>query len=148
MTHVRFSAAIPQFTVPDVVRTAEFYRDVLGFTIADYWDGERVTSQPKRPPSFAVVWRDTVEIFFNQATGPVTRSRAPGAYDVYVRVSGVEALAADLRKRGAEIIDGPDVRVYGQREVVIRDCNGLVLAFGEPLDSSGVVVTDSEAQSE
>lgn len=41
MTSVRFGAAIPQFTVPDVVRTAEYYRDVLGFTIADYWMGRR-----------------------------------------------------------------------------------------------------------
>ena len=129
---IRFAAAVPQFTVPDVVRTAEYYREVLGFKIADYWDGEKATSHPTRAPSFAVVWRGPVEIFFNQATGPVTRSRAPGAYDVYVRVGGVEALAEELRKRGADIIDGPDVRVYGQRELVIRDCNGLVLAFGEP----------------
>lgn len=132
MTSVNFSAAIPQFTVPDIVRTAEYYRDVLGFTIADYWDGEKVTSQPRRPPSFAVVWRDTVEIFFNQSTAPVSRSRARVAYDVYFRVSGVVALSEQLRTRGADIIDGPEVRVYGQREVVIRDCNGLVLAFGEP----------------
>lgn len=94
-----------------------------------------MTSQPKRPSSFAVVWRDTVEILFNQATGPVTRSRAPGAYDVYVRVTGLEALAAELAKSGGEIIDGPAVRVYGQCELVIRDRNGAVLAFGEPLDS-------------
>src|SRR5258705_6394207 len=35
-------AAIPQFTVPDLVRTTEYYRDVLGFQIAG-WDGERVS---------------------------------------------------------------------------------------------------------
>ncbi len=38
-TNIRFEAAVPQFTVPDLVRTAEYYRDVLGFRIADYWDG-------------------------------------------------------------------------------------------------------------
>lgn len=130
---IRLEAAVPQFTVPDLVRTAEYYRDVLGFRIADYWDGERTTSAPAVPPVFAVVWRDDVEIFFNLATGPVKRERAPGAYDVYVRVTGIDALAEELAHRGADIVDGPSDRVYGQREVVVRDCNGLVLAFGEPL---------------
>jgi hypothetical protein len=40
---IHFKAAVPQFTVPDVVRAAEYYRDVLGFQIAGYWNGERVT---------------------------------------------------------------------------------------------------------
>jgi len=124
-------AAVPQFTVPDLVRTAEYYRDVLGFRIADYWDGERATPTPATPPLFAVVWRDDVELFFNRADAPVARGRAPGAYDVYFRVRGVDALAAELRGRGADIVDGPADRVYAQRELVVRDCNGLVLAFGE-----------------
>lgn len=129
---IRLEAAVPQFTVPDLVRTAEYYRDVLGFQIAGYWDGEKTTSAPATPPHFAVVWRDDVEIFFNRAPGPVKRERAPGAYDVYVRVSGVNALAEEFVRRGADIIDGPGDRDYDQREVVVRDCNGLILAFGEP----------------
>jgi hypothetical protein len=36
-TTIRFEAAVPQFTVPDLVRTAEYYRDVLGFHIAGYY---------------------------------------------------------------------------------------------------------------
>ena len=40
---ISFVAAVPQFTVPDLVRTAEYYRDVLGFQIAGYWDGEQVS---------------------------------------------------------------------------------------------------------
>jgi len=41
-----FASAVPQFTVPDVVRTSEYYRDVLGFEIAGYWDAERVHQNP------------------------------------------------------------------------------------------------------
>ncbi|HET6267531.1 MAG TPA: VOC family protein [Acidobacteriota bacterium] len=120
---IQFKSAVPQFTVPDVVKTAEYYRDVLGFEIAGYW---------KDPPVFAIVKRDQVQVFFNLANHPQVRTgRAHGAYDAYFRISGVEALAAELKSRGAEIIDGPDVRVYGQRELVIRDCNGLILTFGE-----------------
>jgi len=129
---IRFASVVPQFTVPDLVRTAEYYRDVLGFQIAGYWDGERVTLAPEAPPFFAVVWRDNVELFFNRGDGREVRTgRAEGAYDAYFRVGGIEDLAQELRARGGEILSGPENRVYEQRELVIRDCNGLILAFGE-----------------
>lgn len=37
---VEFGAVMPHMTVPDVVRTAEHYRDVFGLEIAGYWGGE------------------------------------------------------------------------------------------------------------
>ena len=129
---VRFEAVVPQFAVPDLARTAEYYRDVLGFEISGFWDGERATQEPERTPVFLIVRRDDVQVFFNRSDRPdVITRRAEGGYDAYFRVRGVDALASDLRARGAEILDGPEERVYGQREVVIKDCNGLVLAFGE-----------------
>ncbi|HEX7180687.1 MAG TPA: VOC family protein [Thermoanaerobaculia bacterium] len=122
-TTIRFEGAVPQFTVPDVVQTAEYYRDVLGFKIAGYWG---------TPPVFAIVWRDEVQLFFNRAEQSEARTgRAPGAYDAYLRIIGVDALATELRSLGADILEGPVDRVYEQRELVVRDCNGLVLAFGE-----------------
>lgn len=128
---VRFLSAVPQFTVPDLVKTAEYYRDVLGFQIAGYWDGTRVSLTPEAPV-FAVLLRDHIQVFFNQANQTNVRTgRAPGAYDAYLRVTGIDALAEQFRARGADILDGPEDRLYGQRELVIRDCNGLILAFGE-----------------
>lgn len=133
---ITFVAAVPQFSVPDLVRTAEYYRDVLGFQIAGYWDGERVSPVPDTPPVFAIVWRGQVQVFFNRIEQPVVRARPnESAPDVYLRVIGIDALAEELRARGAEIIDGPEDRVYGQRELVVADCNGLILCFGE--DMSG-----------
>jgi catechol 2,3-dioxygenase-like lactoylglutathione lyase family enzyme len=134
---VRFEAAVPQFTVPDVVQTAEYYRDVLGFRIAGYWDGNRASMAVEPPPVFGIVGRDRIQLFFNRADGsPPRTGRAAGAYDAYLSVSGLEALAAELRARGAEILDGPEERSYGQRELVVRDCNGLILAFGEEIPKS------------
>jgi catechol 2,3-dioxygenase-like lactoylglutathione lyase family enzyme len=131
---VRFEAVVPQFTVPDVVGTAEYYQDVLGFQITGYWDGERASVETEPPPVFGIVERDQVQIFFNQAGHASPRTgRAAGAYDAYLRVRGLDALAAELRARGAEILDGPEERSYGQRELVVRDCNGLILAFGEDI---------------
>ena len=120
---IEFQSAVPQFTVPDVVRTAEYYRDVLGFEIDGYWAD---------PPVFAIVRRGAVQVFFSLARGSEVRTgRAPGAYDAYFYVTDVDALADELRGRGAEIVEGPVTRMYPQRELVIRECNGLILTFGE-----------------
>lgn len=131
-TTIRFEGAVPQFTVPDLVRTAEYYRDVLGFQIAGFWDGESVSQVGSASSVFSIVWRDQVQVFFNRADqSDVRTGRAEGACDVYLRVIGIDALADELRTRGANIIDGPEDRIYGQRELVIVDCNELVLCFGE-----------------
>jgi len=133
---ISFERAVPQFTVPDLVRTGEYYRDVLGFQIAGYWDGEQVTLTPETDPVFAIVRRDHVEVFFNRADQPeVHTGRAAVAYDAFFHITGIDALAAELRTRGAEIVEGPETRVYQQRELVVRDCNGLILCFAE--DTSG-----------
>lgn len=86
---------------------------------------------------FAIVQRDSVEVFFSRADQPEVRPRpADGAPDVYLRVIGIDALAEELRDRGAEILDGPEDRIYGQRELVVMDCNGLILCFGEDTRAS------------
>jgi hypothetical protein len=118
------------------VRTAEYYRDVLGFGIAGYWDGERVSLATDPPPVFGIVSRDEVRVFFSRADQwAAQRPRVQVSYDAYFDVAGVDALAAELRSRGAAVLDGPEDRAYEQRELVVRDCNGFVLAFGE--DTSG-----------
>ncbi len=136
ISDARLARAVPQFTVPDVVRTATHYRDSLGFEIRGYWDGESVHDDPGRVALFGIVERDGVTLHFNRADeSPVRTGRAAGAYDVYIQVNAVDKLAEELRRRGAEILEGPEDKVYGQRELIVRDCNGLVLAFAEAVSS-------------
>ena len=63
-------------------------------------------------------------------TKPRTGRHEDG-YDVYLDVQGLDAWVERLRENGANIIDGPDLRVYGQRELVVKDLNGLIIALGE-----------------
>lgn len=129
---VRFKQAVPQFTVPDVVRTAVYYRDVLGFQLASYWDGAQAILAPGAPPYFGIVWRDDVQVFLARGDDAQAAPATPeGGYHAYFHIDGVDALATELRSRGADIVDGPEDRAYHQRELVVRDCNGFVLAFGE-----------------
>jgi catechol 2,3-dioxygenase-like lactoylglutathione lyase family enzyme len=124
----RKKSAVPYFLVDDVFGTAEFYRDVLGFAFDEFF-GE--------PPSFVIVERDDVRIMLRQvrpARPPVARpnrSVMDETFDTYVYVSNVDQLAAELRTKKADIVEGPIDRIYGMREMLVRDCNGYVLAFGQ-----------------
>ena len=122
----KLSKAAPTFVVLDVVKTAEYYRDVLGFTILGYF---------LDPPVFAMVARDGVEIHFGKADGDeikVNESVRKGlGTDAYVFVSNLEALHKEFLEKGAKIIEGPIRRVYGCTEITINDCNGFQLVFGE-----------------
>ena len=123
-SRVRFKRLAPQFVVPDVVKTAEFYRDKLGFTILGYFAD---------PPVFAMVERDDVEIHFGKADNGEIRvnesvRRGLGT-DAYIWVSDIDELFAELSERGVEIIEGPVKRVYECTEVVVKDCNGFQLVF-------------------
>jgi len=119
-----FLTAAPQFTVPDVVAAANYYRDVLGFENRGFFGD---------PPVFAMLGRDDVEFFFNQSSevGGQIHLRAAVGYDAYIHITGLDLLVDELTRRGATIIEGPVQRVYGMRELVVEDCHGLRLAFGE-----------------
>src|SRR5687767_2958158 len=106
-TPPRLAAAVPQFSVTDVLATVQYYRDRLGFVIGDL---------VADPPVWGAIGRDDVELFFNRLPAGASshpRIRAPGAYDAYFRVVGVDRLAAEFRERGAVIREGPADRVYG-----------------------------------
>lgn len=55
---VTFKSVAPSFVVSDVVATANYYRDVLGFQILGFFAD---------PPVFAMVGRGGVEIHFGKA---------------------------------------------------------------------------------
>lgn len=126
---MRLHRAAPQFVVRDVVKTAEFYRDELGFTILGYFAD---------PPVFAMVARDDVEIHFGKADGDkiqVNDSVRKGlGTDVYIWVTDIEELYEELSKRNVEIVEGPIKRIYNCTEVTIKDINGFQLVFGANSD--------------
>jgi catechol 2,3-dioxygenase-like lactoylglutathione lyase family enzyme len=116
----------PTFAVPDVVKTAEHYRDVLGFELLRYF---------LDPPVFAMVRRGGVEIHIGKSKDGQTvnnESLRPGlGADAYIFVSDIVALFDELKAKGANIVDGPTERPYGRIEIEVIDCDGHKLVFGE-----------------
>jgi catechol 2,3-dioxygenase-like lactoylglutathione lyase family enzyme len=121
---VRLTTISPQFVVPDVVAAAEYYRDVLGFRILGYF---------LDPPVFAMVARDTAEIHFGKADAgalpsPNVARRSMGL-DAYIWVNDLDPLHAELKERGAKIVEAPVLRVYKCYEMVVEDKFGFRLCF-------------------
>lgn len=123
---VEFKKIATQFVVEDVVATAEYYRDVLGFEILGYFAD---------PPVYAMVARGGGEMHFGKADGrPVDRSsvefRRVG-FDAYIWVNDIHALFDELSASGADIVEGPVKRIYESTEIEILDCNGFKIVFGD-----------------
>jgi len=115
-----------QFVVDDVVKTAEFYRDKLGFRILDYF---------LDPPVYAMVERDGMNVHFGKAdTDLVQASNVPlrkAGFDLYFWVNAIEDLFEEFSTNGVEIIEPLTERIYGNIEFSIRDLNGFKLVFGQ-----------------
>jgi len=116
----------PQFVVPDVVKTAEFYRDKLGFELLGFFAD---------PPVYAMVRRDSAEIHFGKADSDKIQTneavRRGLGTDAYIFVTDVNELYREFKERGVEITEGPVKRVYECTEITVKDCNGFQLVFGE-----------------
>ena len=122
----KLTGIAPQFVVSDVVATAEYYRDKLGFEILGFFAD---------PPVYAMVRRDSAEIHFGKGDGDTVQLneavRKGLGSDVYIFVTDVNALFDEFRSRDVEIIEGPVKREYECTEITVKDCNGFKLVFGE-----------------
>lgn len=110
--------AAPVLGADDIGAAVSYYRNVLGF--AEGWT--RGT-----PTAVAQVTRDDVEVHL------MPRRGAGGLGSVYLYVNGVDALYAEVRARGGNVVEPLGNRPSGMRDFVVRDPTGNMLAFGESI---------------
>ena len=127
MTDKTWSVA-PYFIVDDVVSTANFYRDKLGFNYDRFW-GE--------PPCFCMVKRSGIVIMLAQLeTTGVMRPNSTvdpegGAWDAYIWIENADALYSEFKSKGVTIARDICDQEYGCRDFDVLDCNGYRLCFGQ-----------------
>src|SRR5262245_38047632 len=101
-SYVRWAIA-PYFIVNDVVATANYYRDKLGFRYERFWN---------EPPSFCMVKRNGIVIMLAQLERPeVVRPNRivdpqKSAWDAYIWVDNADALCSEFRSNGVTIARG------------------------------------------
>lgn len=122
----------PYFIVDDVVATANFYRDKLGFHYDRFWGD---------PPCFCMVKRSGIVIMLSQlgqpgSARPNSLADPEGeAWDAYVWVDNADALCAEFKAKGVKIARDICHQPYGNRDFDIEDCNGYRLCFGHDIGS-------------
>ncbi|MCQ6557375.1 VOC family protein [Paenibacillus mendelii] len=119
LIHSNLKYASQVLVVKDLSEAQQYYRDVLGFTI----DGDFVR-------------RDGVHFLFkeNRSVGAVRpNSHIDVVLDTYIWVNDVDAIYAELRSKGANIIFGPMNMDYNMRDLLIEDLYGYRLCFGGPI---------------
>jgi predicted enzyme related to lactoylglutathione lyase len=122
----RLTGSSAVLLVADIGRSVEYYRDRLGFTCEVHGD----------PLDFVVARRDDVVILMalcEDAERIVPNWRiVPNVWNVFIRVDDVEAIYAEVQRRGAPI----DYSLYdapsGFREFGVQDPDGYDIAIGQP----------------
>ena len=132
---LRWSIA-PYFIVDDVVATANFYRDQLGFQYDRFW-GEPI-------PCFCMVHRCGVTIMLSQLQadggqrGPMRPNHLADphgeCWDAYIWVDDADALFAEFKAKGVKIARDICEQPYGNRDFDVEDCNGYRLCFGSDME--------------
>ena len=121
---IKFLRSASHFLVKDVIESAEFYRDKLGFQILGYFG---------QPAIFVMVSRGDVEIHMSFSKSEIIHKASDLQSlpcDVYIWVSDIEGLFEELNENKVAIVEGPVKRIYNCTEIIIKDCNGYYLVFG------------------
>jgi catechol 2,3-dioxygenase-like lactoylglutathione lyase family enzyme len=119
----------PNLVVSDVAASVAFYRDVLGFSLGQ-------TVPESAPYVFAIVQRDSIEIFLNApdtaAAEYSTFKDRPlgGTLTLYTEVDNVRQAYEALKDR-VHVVKPLETQWYGVTEFAFTDPDGYVITFAE-----------------
>jgi catechol 2,3-dioxygenase-like lactoylglutathione lyase family enzyme len=112
----------------DFELSSAFYRDILGFDVAEHWD-----DPDGRGTLFRASDAGVIEVFEDTPHHPFER---PRGVKVAVEVDDVDGLYERVLGAGVEVVDPVAARPWGHRTFEIRDPSGLPLVFFTPVQRS------------
>ena len=105
-------------TVKNIAESMAYYRDKLGFDVAFEY-GE--------PTFYVGLCSGDVTVHLVAAS---QTPRQPGNGAMCIFVDDVDAVHADLMKRGAKVLKEPKDYDYGMRDFDVADLDGNMIFFG------------------
>ena len=125
---LRLRSVTPSLTVNDLQASLVFYRDVLGFHLAEEFqrDGQRVGV---RLQAGAITFLLTQDDF---AKGR-DRKKGVGLRLYCTTAQEIDALAAAIQARGGALSQPPADQPWGVRDFAITDPDGFQLSISSPM---------------
>ena len=113
--------------VPDIDRSAMYFRDVLGFSVL--WE---------EATDWRLVERDRVRVMLGNCPNEKPAGEI-GSHNWfgYLDVDDVDGLYAEITARGAQC-SAPADRHYGMREIVVTTIDGHRIVFGQQIGNRPV----------
>lgn len=120
LTHPRYVIA-----VPNLERSAAYYRDVLGFSIREIGD-----------PGWRFFERDACLILAGECPDAIPPAElGDHSYFAYVLADPIDPLYTELTARGVQLIKTLRNEPWGMREFGIRTVDGHRIMFGSPVQA-------------
>jgi predicted enzyme related to lactoylglutathione lyase len=109
--------------VPDIDRSAAYFRDALGFAIE--WSDAS---------DWRLVTRGSVRVMLGRCPGAMPAEQTGDHnYFGYLEVDDVDALYREIEQRGAIVLETPADRAYGMREMTLATPDGHRFVVGQPV---------------
>lgn len=111
--------------VPDLQRSADWYRDALGFEIFEIGD-----------PGWRFYKRDDCFIMAGECPDALPpKDLGDHSYFAYVIVDDIDAFFAEVSARDVSLLKKLRNEVWGMREFGVRTIDGHRIMFGRPIES-------------
>ncbi|HEY4234218.1 MAG TPA: VOC family protein [Lacipirellulaceae bacterium] len=124
----KLTRSAPILLVKDIVATANYWRDAVGFSYDRFW-GE--------PPCFCILERDGLQLMLSQVNDAADIRPhwkiVHQMWNVYFWVDDAKTIYDELVRRGAKIDYGLGIKPHGCLEFGIQDLDGYDIAFGQIL---------------
>lgn len=125
-----FKSITPNLVVADIERSAEFYREALGFTT--------ITTVPEQAPfDFIMLERDGLQLFLNSKAAADHEGYqitiGSSGVTMYVVVDGIGILWKQMQAR-VPIASPLKKQFYGMTEFAIVDPDGNYITFAERIE--------------
>lgn len=129
MEKSKITGSAPILLVKDVVASANYYRDKVGFRYERFWGD---------PPAFCILDRDGFGLMLSRVDDP--KHIKPHykvvhqMWNIYFWVDDAAKLYEEMKQSGAIIDYHLGEKDYGCLEFGIQDLDGYDIAFGQVLD--------------
>jgi catechol 2,3-dioxygenase-like lactoylglutathione lyase family enzyme len=107
-----FNGVIPELSVSDVIKTLDYYRDVLGYKIAG-----------QHEDVFGSVLKGKANFYFSKSDESIISNRC------YVWTDEVDELCQAFKANGATILEEPEDKPWGYRQFTLQDLNGHLFYY-------------------